>query len=47
VLVHIGLNTPSLGFSSQGNEFSHYMLLGSFFVLNRYFPARARVSPVC
>jgi carnosine N-methyltransferase len=26
--------TPS-GFSCQGNEFSHYMLLSSFFVLNR------------
>jgi carnosine N-methyltransferase len=23
------------GFSCQGNEFSHYMLLASFFVLNR------------
>ena len=29
--------TDSLsGFSCQGNEFSHYMLLASFFVLNRY-----------
>lgn len=24
------------GFSCQGNEFSHFMLLGSYFMLNRY-----------
>ena len=30
------LDTP--GFASQGNEFSHYMLLASHFILNRYEP---------
>ncbi|KAG7445355.1 N2227-domain-containing protein [Guyanagaster necrorhizus] len=29
------LAQPFLGFACQGNEFSHYMLLASFFILNR------------
>jgi hypothetical protein len=29
-------NSP--GFACQGNEFSHYMLLASFFILNRSAP---------
>ena len=32
-----------VGFSCQGNEFSHYMLLSSFFILNRY--NNGRFSP--
>ena len=28
--------SSTAGFACQGNEFSHYMLLASFFVLNRY-----------
>lgn len=27
-----------IGFACQGNEFSHYMLLASYFILNRYVP---------
>lgn len=33
-------NESSAGFSCQGNEFSHYMLFASFFILNRFVPSR-------
>lgn len=34
------------GFACQGNEFSHYMLLSSYFILNRYrsLPDKVRAS---
>jgi len=34
-LGRLAWDVAKLGFSSQGNEFSHYMLLGSFLILNR------------
>ncbi|KAM6501500.1 N2227 domain containing protein [Amanita muscaria] len=34
-LGRLAWDVAHLGFSCQGNEFSHYMLLSSFFVLNR------------
>jgi len=34
-LGRLAWDVAHLGFSCQGNEFSHYMLLGSFFILNR------------
>lgn len=34
-LGRLAYDVAKLGFSCQGNEFSHYMLLASFFVLNR------------
>ncbi|KZS96886.1 N2227-domain-containing protein [Sistotremastrum niveocremeum HHB9708] len=34
-LARLSLDVAQLGFSCQGNEFSHYMLLPSFFMLNR------------
>ncbi|THH28862.1 hypothetical protein EUX98_g5320 [Antrodiella citrinella] len=34
-LGRLAWDVASLGFSCQGNEFSHYMLLASFFILNR------------
>ncbi|KAF8622452.1 hypothetical protein AX15_007002 [Amanita polypyramis BW_CC] len=34
-LGRLAWDVARLGFSCQGNEFSHYMLLGSFFILNR------------
>ncbi len=32
--IKLGFNEMT-GYSCQGNEFSHYMLLSSFFILNR------------
>ncbi|KAH9045932.1 N2227-domain-containing protein [Lactarius hengduanensis] len=34
-LGRLAYDVANLGFSCQGNEFSHYMLLASFFILNR------------
>jgi len=34
-LGRLAYDVAKLGFSCQGNEFSHYMLLTSFFILNR------------
>ncbi|TFK75538.1 N2227-domain-containing protein [Pluteus cervinus] len=34
-LGRLAYDVASLGFTCQGNEFSHYMLLASFFILNR------------
>ncbi|THH09004.1 hypothetical protein EW145_g2315 [Phellinidium pouzarii] len=34
-LGRLAYDVARLGFSCQGNEFSHYMLLASFFILNR------------
>ncbi|KAI0033301.1 N2227-domain-containing protein [Vararia minispora EC-137] len=34
-LGRLAYDVAKLGFSCQGNEFSHYMLLSSFFILNR------------
>ncbi|KIO16385.1 hypothetical protein M407DRAFT_246994 [Tulasnella calospora MUT 4182] len=34
-LARLAWEIAHLGFASQGNEFSHFMLLSSFFVLNR------------
>ncbi|KAH8112811.1 N2227-domain-containing protein [Phellopilus nigrolimitatus] len=34
-LGRLAYDVARLGFSCQGNEFSHYMLLSSFFILNR------------
>ncbi|KAF8625858.1 hypothetical protein AX17_006754 [Amanita inopinata Kibby_2008] len=34
-LGRLAWDVANLGFSCQGNEFSHYMLLGSFFILNK------------
>ncbi|KAF9531199.1 N2227-like protein-domain-containing protein [Crepidotus variabilis] len=34
-LGRLAFDVAKLGFSCQGNEFSHYMLLSSFFVLNK------------
>ncbi|TFY59989.1 hypothetical protein EVG20_g7589 [Dentipellis fragilis] len=34
-LGRLAFDVAQLGFSCQGNEFSHYMLLSSFFILNR------------
>ncbi|KAI0062566.1 N2227-domain-containing protein [Artomyces pyxidatus] len=34
-LGRLAYDVAKLGFSCQGNEFSHYMLLASFFILNR------------
>ncbi|KAI0922653.1 hypothetical protein AcW1_002757 [Taiwanofungus camphoratus] len=34
-LGRLAWDVASLGFTCQGNEFSHYMLLASFFILNR------------
>ncbi|KAI5119470.1 hypothetical protein M0805_007204 [Coniferiporia weirii] len=34
-LGRLSYDVARLGFSCQGNEFSHYMLLASFFILNR------------
>ncbi|KZT65003.1 N2227-domain-containing protein [Daedalea quercina L-15889] len=34
-LGRLAWDVADLGFSCQGNEFSHYMLLASFFILNR------------
>ncbi|KAH9947863.1 N2227-domain-containing protein [Amylocystis lapponica] len=34
-LGRLAWDVANLGFSCQGNEFSHYMLLSSFFILNR------------
>ncbi|KAI9438377.1 N2227-domain-containing protein [Lactarius indigo] len=34
-LGRLAYDVADLGFSCQGNEFSHYMLLASFFILNR------------
>lgn len=34
-LCRLAYDVAKLGFSCQGNEFSHYMLLTSFFILNR------------
>ncbi|KAH6903305.1 N2227-like protein-domain-containing protein [Coprinopsis sp. MPI-PUGE-AT-0042] len=34
-LGRLAWDIANLGFSCQGNEFSHYMLLSSFFILNR------------
>ncbi|GJE86375.1 N2227 domain-containing protein [Phanerochaete sordida] len=34
-LCRLAWDVANLGFACQGNEFSHYMLLASFFILNR------------
>ncbi|KAH9077810.1 N2227-domain-containing protein [Lactarius deliciosus] len=39
-LGRLAYDVANLGFSCQGNEFSHYMLLASFFILNRTQQAR-------
>ena len=36
--VHLIFIVP--GFTCQGNEFSHYMLLASYFILNKYVSSR-------
>jgi hypothetical protein len=36
--VHLRFIVP--GFTCQGNEFSHYMLLASYFILNKYVSSR-------
>ena len=35
-LIHVAFTVDVLGFACQGNEFSHYMLLASYFILNAY-----------
>ena len=35
-LGRLAWDIATLGFACQGNEFSHYMLLSSYFILNRF-----------